>query len=118
MSEPLLDPSDPEAVPGPRWAIGGPPTGSRGLCPRAEQRGGGSTEREVTPSTLRLLHPHAHAHREPAGPGGKAGTPETGAEKGSRETGEKISQTPKAEQKKLFPEALRSWPPAPYSPVT
>lgn len=41
------------------------------------------------------------------------------AEEGNRETGEKISQTPKAEQKKLFPEALWSWPPpGPYSPVT
>lgn len=65
-----------------------------------------------TEHTLTSTHTRAHARR--AGWAKRESrTPETEAEKGNRETGEKISQTPKAGQKKLFPEALWSGPPCP-----
>ena len=113
MSEPLLEPPDPEAKVGNR----GTPTGwnprqtwavpTRG----AEERGMEVGERGVnTEHTPISTHTRARARR--AGWAKRESrTPETEAEKGNRETGEKISQTPKAGQKKLFPEALWSGPP-------
>lgn len=84
------------------------PRRSRGERERLRSRG-----EALTQSALCLTRLHMCPRRGQAG--GRAGRPNPrgGGRERQRETGDKISQTPKAEQKKLFPEALRSWPPWP-----
>ena len=72
----------------------------------------------TAPSSATHTHTHTHTHTQQAGVRGKAG-PQwgTAAEKGGRETGEKIAPIPKAEQE-IVSRGNSELAPGPYSPVT